>query len=138
MIWLCFCHQVSSINRVLRNLASTTQKNELNPYMMDKFGLLNGQAWPRPNPWYANPAGLPGMGYNQYPQPPPPPISQAPTEKKGMWKFIIYWIVGVCRRILNFGQIFNLILFLFEISQRAFINVYFLWFQITIVVFFCS
>ena len=86
--------QVSSINRVLRNLASQTQKNEMNPYIMDKFGLLNGQAWPRPNPWYANPA-LPGMGYpQQYSQPPPPPVNPPTHEKKG--EFEIY----ICKTVI--------------------------------------
>ncbi|XP_059148505.1 paired box protein Pax-6-like isoform X2 [Physella acuta] len=43
---------VSSINRVLRNLASENQKVMGQGSMYDKLGLLNGQGWPRPNPWY--------------------------------------------------------------------------------------
>ena len=87
LLWLLL--QVSSINRVLRNLASTSQKNEFNPYM-DKFGLLNSQGWPRPNPWYANP--VPTMhhplGYNpQFSQPSVPsptvPTASPHSDKKG-------------------------------------------------------
>ena len=80
--------QVSSINRVLRNLASTSQKNEFNPYM-DKFGLLNGQGWPRPNPWYANPVPtMHPLGYNpQFTQPSVPsptvPTASPHSDKKG-------------------------------------------------------
>ena len=29
--------------------------------MYDKLGLLNGQAWPRANPWYAGNMGVPGL-----------------------------------------------------------------------------
>ena len=87
---ISFYFQVSSINRVLRNLASTSQKNEFNPYMMDNFSLLKSQAWPRPNPWYAQP-GMPPLGYNQFPQPavPSPSVPSAVSphhEKKGNFK----------------------------------------------------
>nr|ALS19770.1 pax6 [Novocrania anomala] len=61
---------VSSINRVLRNLASDNQKPMLPNAMYDKLGMQNGLAWPRPNPWYAPNPGLTGQ-YN-----PPPPPSQ--------------------------------------------------------------
>ncbi|XP_041366425.1 paired box protein Pax-6-like isoform X2 [Gigantopelta aegis] len=43
---------VSSINRVLRNLSSENQKVMGQGTMYDKLGLLNGQGWPRANPWY--------------------------------------------------------------------------------------
>lgn len=53
---------VSSINRVLRNLASENQKFMGQSAMYDKLGLINGQAWHRPNPWYAsNMHGMPGI-----------------------------------------------------------------------------
>nr|CAJ40659.1 Pax6 protein [Platynereis dumerilii] len=72
---------VSSINRVLRNLASETQKTTLsqNP-MYDKLGFLNGQAWPRTNPWYAPNAPMHGLSMSPPYQPPNPPIP--PPEKK--------------------------------------------------------
>ena len=75
--------QVSSINRVLRNLASETQKTTLsqNP-MYDKLGFLNGQAWPRTNPWYAPNAPMHGLSMSPPYQPPNPPIP-TPPEKKG-------------------------------------------------------
>ena len=79
----CFNFQVSSINRVLRNLASETQKTTLsqNP-MYDKLGFLNGQAWPRTNPWYAPNAPMHGLSMSPPYQPPNPPIP-TPPEKKG-------------------------------------------------------
>lgn len=81
--------QVSSINRVLRNLASESQKNQLNQTSMyDKLGLLNGQAWPRANPWYTPNAGMPGLGVPQSGYAPPPtaspPVNHSSTpDKKG-------------------------------------------------------
>ncbi|BFZ15535.1 hypothetical protein BsWGS_18574 [Bradybaena similaris] len=51
---------VSSINRVLRNLVSEKQKIMGQGFMYDKLGLLNGQGWARPNPWYAPAVG--GIG----------------------------------------------------------------------------
>ena len=83
--------QVSSINRVLRNLASETQKNPLGAQgvMYDKLGLLNGQAWPRHNPWYAPNAAAaamtPGLVNSPYSAPPPPP----PPKKEGQWPQLI-------------------------------------------------
>ncbi|CAH1785260.1 unnamed protein product [Owenia fusiformis] len=59
---------VSSINRVLRNLASENQKVLGQGSMYDKLGLLNGQVWPRPNPWYSTPqATMPGLGMTHSP-----------------------------------------------------------------------
>ncbi|XP_064634856.1 paired box protein Pax-6-like isoform X3 [Lineus longissimus] len=79
---------VSSINRVLRNLASENQKQLGQSSMYDKLGLLNGQAWPRPNPWYApntHPAmtGLTAHHPQYPPQPQPPPISPTKKESDG-------------------------------------------------------
>ncbi|XP_064599922.1 paired box protein Pax-6-like isoform X2 [Liolophura sinensis] len=64
---------VSSINRVLRNLASENQKVMGQGTMYDKLGLLNGQAWPRHNPWYAPNATMHGLTSSPYQTAPPPP-----------------------------------------------------------------
>lgn len=71
---------VSSINRVLRNLATENQKGIMGQgSMYDKLGLLNGQAWARPNPWYTPNVGMPGIGAPSYHQPAPNHLSM---EKK--------------------------------------------------------
>ena len=78
----CFLYlQVSSINRVLRNLATETQKNPLGAQgmMYDKLGLFNGQAWPRHNPWYAPNAAVPGLMNSPY----TPPSNPPPPKKEG-------------------------------------------------------
>eukprot|EP00105_Crassostrea_gigas_P016061 XP_011433289.1 PREDICTED: paired box protein Pax-6 isoform X2 [Crassostrea gigas] len=69
---------VSSINRVLRNLASENQKVMGQGAMYDKLGLLNGQNWPRTNPWYATNMGVPGL--------PPSAYTHQPTPTLGMEK----------------------------------------------------
>lgn len=91
---LVFFAQVSSINRVLRNLATENQKQQFvqQNTMYDKFGLLNGQGWSRPShPWYAhNPVGLPGG--NMYPQPAvahavPPPDNKSKRKQQPVQTF---------------------------------------------------
>ena len=82
--------QVSSINRVLRSLASEEQKSQLTQNSMyDKLGFLNGQAWARPNPWYTHNAPMAGLGmgtpgYPGHHTPIPPPAHHPePVLKKG-------------------------------------------------------
>lgn len=70
--------QVSSINRVLRNLATENQKVIGQGSMYDKLGLLNGQAWARPSPWYPN-MSMHGIGATSYHQ---PPTNHLEMEKK--------------------------------------------------------
>ncbi|XP_076471847.1 paired box protein Pax-6-like isoform X2 [Babylonia areolata] len=54
---------VSSINRVLRNLAAENQKVMGQGSMYDKLGLLNGQGWPRHNPWYSPSVSMAGLAH---------------------------------------------------------------------------
>ncbi|RUS89885.1 hypothetical protein EGW08_002326 [Elysia chlorotica] len=68
--------QVSSINRVLRNLASENQKAMGQGSMYDKLGLLNGQGWHRPNPWYS--PSVPPMGGLPHPSAYSPAASAQP------------------------------------------------------------
>ncbi|KAK3778430.1 hypothetical protein RRG08_014057 [Elysia crispata] len=67
---------VSSINRVLRNLASENQKAMGQGSMYDKLGLLNGQGWHRPNPWYT--PSVPTMGGLPHPSAYSPAASAQP------------------------------------------------------------
>lgn len=76
---------VSSINRVLRNLAAETHKAQLGQAMYDKFGLLNGQGWPpRPGgPWYSPSSAMHGFGLTgQYTAPACPSLGSSPPEAK--------------------------------------------------------
>nr|QKV26411.1 Pax6 [Lottia goshimai] len=73
---------VSSINRVLRNLTCDNQKIMGQGSMYDKLGLLNGQSWPRPNPWYSTGMSMGGLGHpGGYPTP-THPSSGMMMEKK--------------------------------------------------------
>ncbi|XP_025087240.1 paired box protein Pax-6-like [Pomacea canaliculata] len=66
---------VSSINRVLRNLAAENQKVMGQSSMYDKLGLLNGQGWPRHNPWYTPSVSMPGLAHpSAYPPAQPPSL----------------------------------------------------------------
>nr|ADZ24784.1 Pax6 [Terebratalia transversa] len=74
---------VSSINRVLRNLTTDNQKGMHPGAMYDKLGLLNGQPWPRHNPWYPGPGGMPPLsGSNQYNLTPSPTPAAMETKKE--------------------------------------------------------
>jgi len=48
--------------------------------MYDKLGLLNGQSWPRPNPWYTSNMSMAGIG------PPTAYTTHQPTPQLGIEK----------------------------------------------------
>ena len=73
--------QVSSINRVLRSIGTQPGGKEMNPYMLEKYGILNSPDWARNAPWYTNGGGG-GGEYESY----GPIAEEAPpadTDKKG-------------------------------------------------------
>ena len=85
--FLLFVQQVSSINRVLRNLAA--EKNMGHDAMFDKLRMINGQ-WPRPGPWYAPNVGMP-----------PTQINHEPLKKEGKIpaksiRCSKYWLCSFC------------------------------------------
>jgi len=97
---LFYLLQVSSINRVLRNLATENQKVMGQGSMYDKLGLLNGQAWARPNPWYPN-MGMHSIGAPTYHQPPGGHLDMEKKREFGNWSLFIFTCIILFTQITN-------------------------------------
>ena len=70
---------MSSINRVLRNIGTPQPgEKEMNPYMLEKYGILTSPNWARNAPWYTG-----SMEYDGYAQAPEDGSQNTDVDKKG-------------------------------------------------------